>query len=116
MGCAHADAPSQIPTNRFANALRYTPRGGEISSGTSREGAGSRLTVSDTGPGITREHLPRVFERFYRADPARSREEGGTGLGLAIVKHLAEAHGGSAEAASELGGGTTISVSLPDAH
>ncbi|MEP6571419.1 MAG: ATP-binding protein [Gemmatimonadota bacterium] len=111
---ADADATRQILTNLFDNALRYTPRGGEISAGTVREGDGVRLTVSDTGAGITREHLPRVFERFYRADPARSREEGGTGLGLAIVKHLAEAHGGSAEATSELGGGTTINVSLPD--
>ncbi len=74
---------------------------------------GVRLSVSDNGSGITTEHLPRIFERFYRADPARSREEGGTGLGLAIVKHLVEAHGGSVEAESQWGQGTTISCWFP---
>ena len=73
------------------------------------------VSVSDTGSGIPREHLTRVFERFYRADPSRSRDEGGTGLGLSIVKHLVEAHGGRVWAESELGQGATIAVFLPDA-
>ncbi len=71
------------------------------------------LAVQDTGSGIAPEHLPRVFERFYRADPGRSRAEGGTGLGLAIVKHLVEAHGGRVEARSRVGNGTTIRMSFP---
>jgi two-component system phosphate regulon sensor histidine kinase PhoR len=71
------------------------------------------LEVSDSGPGIPGEHLPRIFERFYRVDAARSRELGGTGLGLAIVKHLVEAHGGGVEAESRLGVGTTIRVTFP---
>jgi signal transduction histidine kinase len=69
--------------------------------------------VTDTGSGIGIDHLPRIFERFYRADPSRSRAEGGTGLGLAIVKHLVEAHGGRVRAESSLGVGTTISAWFP---
>jgi two-component system phosphate regulon sensor histidine kinase PhoR len=69
--------------------------------------------VRDTGTGIPAVHLPRIFERFYRVDPARSRAEGGTGLGLAIVRHMVEAHGGSVEAESSLGQGTTIRFTLP---
>ncbi len=72
-----------------------------------------RLSVSDTGAGIASEHLPRIFERFYRADQSRSRDEGGTGLGLAIVKHLVEAHGGRVWAESERGRGTTVHSWLP---
>ena len=71
------------------------------------------MEVSDNGAGIPSTHLPRIFERFYRADAARSREAGGTGLGLAIVKHLVEAHGGSVDAESHLGHGTTIRMLLP---
>jgi signal transduction histidine kinase len=71
--------------------------------------------VRDTGTGIPAEHLPRIFERFYRVDPGRSREEGGTGLGLAIVKHLVEAHGGRVRAESTVGVGTTITALFPDA-
>ena len=72
------------------------------------------VSVTDPGAGIAGEHLNRIFERFYRADPSRSRDEGGTGLGLSIVKHLVEAHGGRVWAESELGEGTTISAFLPD--
>jgi signal transduction histidine kinase len=69
--------------------------------------------VRDTGSGIPSEHLPRIFERFYRVDAARSRAAGGTGLGLAIVKHLVEAHGGTVRAESQVGRGTTISLFFP---
>jgi two-component system phosphate regulon sensor histidine kinase PhoR len=71
------------------------------------------IEVEDTGSGIPGVHLSRIFERFYRADPARSREEGGTGLGLAIVKHLIESHGGWIEAESQVGKGTIIRFTLP---
>jgi signal transduction histidine kinase len=74
---------------------------------------GIALAVADTGTGIPAEHLPRIFERFYRVDPSRSREQGGTGLGLAIVKHLVEAHGGRVTAESKLSRGTTIRLLFP---
>ena len=108
------DALRQVLTNLFDNALRYTPAGGRLTCRTRREDGGVVVSVSDTGSGIPRDHLSRIFERFYRADPSRSRDEGGTGLGLAIVKHLVEAHGGRVWAESELGQGTTISVFFPD--
>jgi two-component system, OmpR family, phosphate regulon sensor histidine kinase PhoR len=110
---ADQDALRQILSNLFDNALRYTPPAGRITVRLESDRGGTLLTVHDTGSGIRREHLPRVFERFYRADPGRSREEGGTGLGLAIVKHLVEAHGGSVLAESQLGQGTTISCWFP---
>ncbi|HET7274709.1 MAG TPA: ATP-binding protein [Longimicrobiaceae bacterium] len=108
----------QILVNLLSNALRHTPDGGAISVGcrasdVSMSERAISVLVSDTGAGITTQHLPRIFERFYRADPARSRAEGGTGLGLAIVKHLTEAHGGSVHALSRVGEGTTIVFTLP---
>ena len=108
-----ADALRQILTNLFDNALRHTPTGGRIRVATERAGSATLIRVTDTGTGIPADHLPRIFERFYRVDPGRSREEGGTGLGLSIVKHLVEAHGGRVEAQSELGRGTTILLYFP---
>lgn len=113
MVSADADAVRQILTNLLDNALRYTQPAGRIRVQSRREGHEIAISVSDTGSGITREHLGRIFERFYRADPSRSRDEGGTGLGLSIVKHLVEAHGGRVSAESEWGKGTTVTFWLP---
>ncbi len=106
------DALHQILTNLFDNAVRHAP-GGRIAVRAREQPEGTTIEVADTGSGIPPEHLPRIFERFYRVDPARSREAGGTGLGLAIVKHLAEAHGGRVEAQSTIGRGTTIRLWFP---
>lgn len=97
------------------NALRHTPAGGQIVLAAAVQGRGVCLSVADSGCGIAPEHLPHVFERFYRADPARSREGGNAGLGLAIAKGLVEAMGGQVGAASEPGCGTTIWLSFPRA-
>ena len=107
------EALRQIFTNLYDNALRHTQRGGKIRVVAQSVGGDTVVRVSDTGSGIPAEHLPRIFERFYRVDPGRSRKEGGTGLGLAIVKHLVEAHGGRVEAESELGRGTAIVLHFP---
>jgi signal transduction histidine kinase len=109
-----ADALRHILTNLLDNASRYASAGGTITLKTRREGNGVLLSVRDTGTGIAAEHLPRIFERFYRADASRSREMGGTGLGLAIVKHLVEGHDGRVEATSQLNVGTEISCWFPD--
>ena len=111
---ADPDAFRTVLSNLLDNALRYAPRGGTITMKARRDEGGVRVSVKDTGPGITGEHLHRIFERFYRADAARSRDEGGTGLGLAIVKHLVEAHEGRVSAQSTLGAGTEIVVWFPD--
>jgi two-component system, OmpR family, phosphate regulon sensor histidine kinase PhoR len=108
-----ADALRQVLTNLLDNSLRYTPRGGRIVCRSRLEDSGVAISVADNGSGIAHEHLPRIFERFYRADPSRSREEGGTGLGLAIVKHLVEAHAGRVYAESERGAGTTVTCWFP---
>jgi PAS domain S-box-containing protein len=110
---ADNDAVHQILTNLFDNSLRYSGPGGRIVCRTRSEAGGVSVSVTDNGSGIVHEHLPRIFERFYRADPSRSREEGGTGLGLAIVKHLVEAHGGNVYAKSERGAGTTVTCWFP---
>ena len=103
----------QVLGNLLDNAMRYTPDGGTITvSGRERDG-GVEIAVRDTGAGIPAEHLPRIFERFYRVDAARSRAAGGTGLGLAIVKHLVEAHDGRVTAASTSGQGTTVTLWFP---
>jgi two-component system phosphate regulon sensor histidine kinase PhoR len=111
---ADGDAIRQVLTNLLDNSLRYTPPGGRIVCRSRREGGGVAISVADNGTGIVPEHLPRIFERFYRSDPSRSREEGGTGLGLAIVKHLVEAHGGRVSAESGRGVGTTITCWFPN--
>ncbi|HEY3219689.1 MAG TPA: ATP-binding protein [Gemmatimonadales bacterium] len=110
---ADPEALRQIFTNLFDNALRHTPTSGRITVASDIVDNQTRIRVSDTGSGISPEHLPRIFERFYRVDPGRSRQEGGTGLGLAIVKHLLEAHAGRVSAQSEIGRGTTILLYFP---
>jgi len=105
-------AVRQVLGNLIENAVRYTSSG-SVTVRSRLGGDGTWIDVLDTGIGIAPEHLPRIFERFYRVDPARSREQGGTGLGLAIVRHLMDAHDGRVEAASMPGNGTTISVWFP---
>ncbi|HEX9128724.1 MAG TPA: ATP-binding protein [Gemmatimonadaceae bacterium] len=112
---ADRTALEQILLNLVENAIRHTGEGGRITIRTTRNGDGVSVAVDDTGSGIPPEHLPRIFERFYRADSGRSRDAGGTGLGLAIVKHLVEAHGGTVRADSTVGVGTTVSIFFPGA-
>lgn len=103
-------------TNLVSNAVRYTPPGGLIRVGWSRTAEGAIFSVSDTGPGIAPEHLPRLSERFYRVDRSRSRETGGTGLGLAIAKHVVQRHGGELRIQSQVGKGSTFMLVLPAAR
>jgi len=107
----------QVVDNLLSNAVRYgsTGPGSKVRLSATRTDGWVTLTVTDYGPGIPREHLPRVTERFYRVDPARSRESGGTGLGLAIVKHIVERHRGTLDIKSIVGEGTSVSVRLPAA-
>jgi two-component system phosphate regulon sensor histidine kinase PhoR len=112
---ADPTALRQVLTNLVDNAMRHTSEG-FVSVFTRRVADGVALGVKDTGIGISAEHLPRIFERFYRVDAGRSRSEGGTGLGLAIVKHLVEGHGGRVRAESTVGRGTTIWAEFPDQH
>ncbi|HEX6071792.1 MAG TPA: ATP-binding protein [Sphingomicrobium sp.] len=105
----------QVLDNLLSNAVRYgcDRPGAKIELAAARSGRRVTVNVIDHGPGIPREHLPRVTERFYRIDAARSRESGGTGLGLAIVKHIVERHRGSLEIRSSVGAGTRVTVRLP---
>ncbi len=103
--------------NLVTNAVRYTPEGGRIDIGWRMRPDGSgEFAVKDTGPGIEREHIPRLTERFYRVDGSRSRETGGTGLGLSIVKHVAQRHGGELDIHSETGKGSTFRLVFPAAR
>lgn len=110
---ADEEAVDQILENLVDNALKYTPEGGRISVHWHADSDSVYLEVEDSGIGIPESDLPRIFERFYRVDKARSRELGGTGLGLAIVKHLVQALHGSVQAKSRVGEGTTFIVRLP---
>ena len=109
---ADPTALRQVIGNLVENAVRHTGEG-KVTVVSRREGQTLTLAVTDTGIGIAAEHLPRIFERFYRVDPARSREQGGTGLGLAIVRHLVESHRGNVTAESASGVGTTIATTWP---
>jgi two-component system heavy metal sensor histidine kinase CusS len=100
-------------SNLIENALHHTPEKGTIVISLASRGAQSEVSVKDTGSGIAPEHLPRVFDRFYRADSARSSE--GLGLGLALVKSITDLHGGSATIESEVGRGTTVTLTFPNA-
>jgi two-component system, OmpR family, phosphate regulon sensor histidine kinase PhoR len=129
---ADQDRLEQAVLNLVDNAIKYTPRGGRVTVRARAlaadevpevlrrsDGPGfCELVVADTGVGVPPDDLPRLTERFYRVDKARSRELGGTGLGLAIVKHIVQAHGGALQIQSELGKGTTVRLVLPthDAH
>jgi two-component system phosphate regulon sensor histidine kinase PhoR len=106
-------ALEQVLCNLIDNAIKYSPAGAAVSVGAEVEGRHLRVAVRDTGPGIAAQHLPRLFERFYRVDPGRSRDLGGTGLGLSIVKHLVEAMGGSVRVESQVGAGSCFSFTLP---
>ncbi len=113
-----SDRIAQVLGNLLDNALRHTPPGGEVvvCLGPDAQREEVRATVHDTGSGIPEEHLPNVFERFYRADRARTRTDGGSGIGLAVVKQLVEAHGGRVWAKSRPGEGTTFGFALPTAE
>jgi len=102
-------------SNLLSNAIRHTPRGGPVTVRiTETPDAGATVSVSNSGERISPEHLPRLFERFYRADPGRSRTQGGTGLGLAIVKSIMKLHGGNANAESGPGGITSFHLVFPN--
>jgi two-component system, OmpR family, sensor kinase len=101
----------QVASILLDNAVKYTPEGGNVTVRVEEEDGGVALAVSDTGVGISEDQLPLVFERFYRADAARAEE--GVGLGLSIARQIAEAHGGTIEARSKLGVGSTFVLLLP---
>jgi two-component system sensor histidine kinase BaeS len=108
----HADPARlrQALGNLVSNAIRHTPAGGSVSVTVHGD---ATFTVTDTGSGIAAEHVPHIFDRFYRADPSRSRATGGSGLGLAITKHLVDAHGGTLDVTSTPGKGSTFTIRLP---
>jgi two-component system sensor histidine kinase ResE len=107
------DRIEQVLTNLIDNAIRHTPKGGSVRLKATSEDMGIRLEVKDSGSGIPEEDLPFVFERFYKADKARTRGRAGTGLGLAIVKNIIDAHHGSVSVQSKMGLGTTFTFLLP---
>jgi two-component system heavy metal sensor histidine kinase CusS len=98
--------------NLVQNALAHTPNGGQVCIEVQNGGGQLAISVSDTGAGIPKEHLPRVFDRFYRADPARTRNSGGCGLGLPIVQSIARLHGGNVAIVSQVGQGTKVTLTL----
>ena len=112
-----ADRMAQVLDNLLSNALRYTPDGGRVTLSSRSVGQDVLLSVRDTGEGISAEHLPHIFNRFYRADQSRQRDNGSSsGLGLAISKSVVEQHGGTISVESATGHGTTFTVTLPIAH
>jgi two-component system heavy metal sensor histidine kinase CusS len=108
-----ADRLRQLFFNLLDNAIKYTPPGGRVTVRTESPNGRAHVTIADTGVGIPTEHLPHVFERFYRVDSSRGPETDGTGLGLAICRSIAEAHGGVIKIDSRLGGGTRVTLNLP---
>jgi signal transduction histidine kinase len=108
-----AERVHQVLFNLLDNAVRYTPHGGRVTVTARRVDGSCEVAVVDTGQGIAAEHLPRLFERFYRADAARSRGDGGTGIGLAIARSVVEAHGGHIRAESRVGRGSVFTFDLP---
>lgn len=115
--CADAVLFQRAVSNLLTNAVRHTPRGGRVEvTLTQSSDGGSEVAVADTGHGIAAEHLPHVFERFYRSDPSRTQKTGGFGLGLALVKSIMTLHSGEATVASELGKGTTVTLRFPPAQ
>jgi len=105
----------QVLVNLLDNAIKYTPAEGRVSITVAEEEGQLTVSVSDTGPGIPPESISRIFERFYRVDAGRSRDEGGTGLGLSIVKHIVQLHGGTVRVANNPIQGTTFAFSLKKA-
>jgi signal transduction histidine kinase len=103
----------QVVVNVIDNAIKYTPEGGQVTVGVRAAEGKALLEVVDTGLGMSPDIIPHVFERFYRADKARSRDSGGAGLGLAIVKAICSAHGAAVEVASQEGKGSRVRVELP---
>ena len=103
----------RLVMNLLDNAIRYTPPGGQVSAALEAEDSRFRICIADTGVGIAPDAAPHVFERFYRADTARSRQDGGFGLGLAIVKWIAESHHGDVALVTNTGAGSTFTVTLP---
>src|SRR4051812_41333547 len=110
---ADPDCMGRLFANLLENALRHTPGGGQITLSGWSESGQVVVQVADTGEGIPPEHLPHVFERFYRVDAARDRDHGGTGLGLSICQSVVDAHGGTISIESDFGKGTIVTVRLP---
>jgi two-component system, OmpR family, sensor kinase len=108
-----ADRLKQLFINLVDNAIKYTSPGGDVTVSLERDENWARVIVADTGVGIPAEDVPKIFDRFYRVDKARSREKGGTGLGLAICKWIVDVHGGKIDVTSQVGKGTTFTVQLP---
>jgi two-component system phosphate regulon sensor histidine kinase PhoR len=112
-GPVNATLLEQAVFNLIDNAVKYSGEGTDVDVHCEKHAEEITIRVTDRGPGITKKHLPRIFERFYRVDPARSRDMGGTGLGLSIVKHIVQGHGGSVDVESTAGKGSTFTIVLP---
>jgi signal transduction histidine kinase len=110
----NAEQLRRLLFNLLDNAIKFTPEGGSIGIRVERQKGQAKVIVWDSGIGIAAEHLPRIFDRFYRVDSARSRRTGGNGLGLSICKSIAEAHQGRIELVSQPGKGTQVTLTLPE--